>query len=105
MNFAEFQEASKRTREAPFPERERPMVQTLGLCGEAGEVAEMVKKASWHGKPVDVERLSDELGDVLWYVAELATSYGLWLDEIAGKNVEKLRRRYPEGFVIGGGSR
>lgn len=105
MTFQEFQQAALRTSAAPFPERERPMVQTLGLCGEAGEVAEMVKKASWHGKPVDIGNMADELGDVLWYVADLASHYGLSMDDIAAGNVAKLQRRYPEGFVVGGGVR
>ena len=105
MTFQEFQQAAKRTSAAPFPERERPMVQTLGLCGEAGEVAEMVKKASWHGKPVDQTRMADELGDVLWYVADLATHYGLSLELIALGNIDKLKGRYPDGFVVGGGVR
>jgi NTP pyrophosphatase (non-canonical NTP hydrolase) len=105
MTFGEFQVASLRTSASPFPERERPMVQTLGLCGEAGEVAELVKKASWHGKPIDPDRLANELGDVLWYVSDLASHYGLSLSAIAEGNVEKLRRRYPDGFVVGGGQR
>ena len=105
MTFTEFQQAALRTSAAPFPDRERPMVQTLGLCGEAGEVAEMVKKASWHGKPVDTALMCDELGDVLWYVADLASHYGLSLEFIALENVEKLKRRYPDGFVVGGGVR
>lgn len=105
MTFHDFQVAAQRTSAAPFPDRERPMVQTLGLCGEAGEVAEMVKKASWHGKPLDLEKLQDELGDVLWYLADLATHYGLDLDQIAQGNIAKLARRYPDGFVVGGGIR
>jgi NTP pyrophosphatase (non-canonical NTP hydrolase) len=105
MTFDDFQTAALRTSAAPYPERERPMVQTLGLCGEAGEVAELVKKASWHGKPVDLEKLANELGDVLWYVADLASHYGLSLHQIAAGNVEKLRQRYPDGFVTGGGVR
>lgn len=105
MTFDEFQTASLRTSAAPYPDRERPMVQTLGLCGEAGEVAELVKKAAWHGKPVSLEKMADELGDVLWYVADLASHYGLSLSEIAAGNIEKLRQRYPEGFTVGGGVR
>jgi NTP pyrophosphatase (non-canonical NTP hydrolase) len=105
MTFDDFQAEALRTSAAPFDERERPMVQTLGLCGETGEVAELVKKASWHGQPIDPDRMAKELGDVLWYVADLASHYGLSLEAIAAGNVEKLRRRYPDGFVVGGGVR
>ena len=105
MTFDDFQRASLRTSAAPFPNRERPIVQTCGLCGEAGEVANLVKKEAWHGKPMDLEKLTSELGDVLWYVADLASHYGLSLETIAAGNVDKLRARYPEGFVLGGGKR
>lgn len=105
MTFTEYQQEAKRTSAAPWPERERLMVQTLGLCGEAGEVADMVKKATWHGKPIDRTKLQDELGDVLWYLADIATACGLSLDEIASENLDKLQKRYPSGFVLGGGNR
>jgi len=51
-----------------------------------------------HGHPFDPESLKDELGDVLWYLAEAATAVGLNLEDIASQNVDKLIRRYPEGF-------
>jgi len=105
MTLQEFQTACARTSAAPFPERERLLVQTLGLCGEAGEVADLVKKATWHGRPLCPADIAIELGDVLWYVADLATALGLTLDEIAAMNVAKLKARYPDGFVVGGGIR
>jgi NTP pyrophosphatase (non-canonical NTP hydrolase) len=70
----------------------------LGLTGESGEVAEIIKKAFYHGHPLDGEALRRELGDVLWYVAVMADGLGLSLDQIARENIEKLRTRYPEGF-------
>lgn len=105
LTFSDYQTAAKRTSAAPFPERERPIVQGLALCGEAGELANLIKKAAWHGQPADPARVADELGDVLWYIADLATHYGLDLEHIAAANVEKLARRYPDGFVVGGGVR
>lgn len=75
----------------------------LGLTGESGEVADLVKKFERHAKPVDNDRLADELGDVLWYIAILSSRIGLTLEEVASGNVEKLRRRYPDGFVARGG--
>jgi NTP pyrophosphatase (non-canonical NTP hydrolase) len=65
----------------------------------------MVKKAAWHGKPIDPATMQDELGDVLWYLADIASHLGLSLDDIAAGNIDKLHRRYPDGFVVGGGVR
>ena len=76
----------------------RLMVAALGLSGEAGEFANLVKKMTAHGHPFDPASLKDELGDVLWYLAEAATAAGLDLNEIAQENVDKLLKRYPEGF-------
>ncbi|MCS7041056.1 MAG: nucleoside triphosphate pyrophosphohydrolase family protein [Caldilineales bacterium] len=71
---------------------------TLGLNGEAGEVAELVKKAFFHGHELPREKLKHELGDVLWYVAVLAQAMGWSLEDVAQENIAKLARRYPEGF-------
>jgi NTP pyrophosphatase (non-canonical NTP hydrolase) len=70
----------------------------LGVAGEAGEVADMVKKIVGHGHPMDREKLVKELGDVLWYVAVLADKIGAPLREVAVANMAKLRARYPDGF-------
>lgn len=105
MTFSDYAIEAARTSAAPFPERERLLVQALGLCGEAGEVADLVKKDAWHGKPLSNEALANELGDVLWYVADIARARGLSLQDIAAGNIAKLQRRYPSGFVVGGGVR
>jgi len=70
----------------------------LGLAGESGEVAEIIKKTFFHGHPLDRESLHKELGDVLWYLAVMADGLGFSLDQIAQTNIAKLRSRYPEGF-------
>lgn len=70
----------------------------MGLCGEAGEVADLIKKSMFHGHKLDLDKLKLELGDVLWYIAALATSLGMSLDEIAVGNIAKLQLRYKEGF-------
>lgn len=72
----------------------------LGLAGEAGETADMLKKHLFHGKALDRDEVVRELGDVLWYVAGMATAIGISLDEVARRNVDKLRRRYPDGFSV-----
>ena len=70
----------------------------LGLAGEAGETADMLKKHLFHGKPLDADEVIKELGDVMWYVAGMATAIGASLDDVAQRNVDKLRKRYPDGF-------
>lgn len=71
----------------------------LGLAGEAGEVVELIKKHLGHGAELDDAKLEKELGDVLWYLAGIATLRGLRLQEIADANLEKLRIRFPEKFT------
>lgn len=70
----------------------------LGITGEAGEVADLIKKHIGHGHDLDVNKLKLELGDVLWYVSGLAHVLGLSLSEIAEANLAKLNKRYPHGF-------
>jgi NTP pyrophosphatase (non-canonical NTP hydrolase) len=70
----------------------------LGIAGEAGEVADYIKKVVGHGHEMDPQRLKNELGDVLWYVTVLAEAVGANLSEVAMMNVAKLRERYPDGF-------
>ena len=70
----------------------------LGITGEAGEVADIIKKAAFHGHELDIPELEKELGDVLWYLANIASVVGLDLSDIAEKNINKLKKRYPEGF-------
>lgn len=71
-----------------------------GLAGEAGEVCDLLKKVHGHGKPCDREALVKELGDVMWYLANLADAHGITLSEVAAANVEKLRVRYANGFSV-----
>lgn len=71
----------------------------------AGSICDVVKKNEYHGRPADKTAMLKELGDVLWYVSALALDYGFTLEEVATANVEKLKARYPEGFVKGGGIR
>lgn len=72
----------------------------LGLAGEAGEAADLVKKYLFHGHPLDRDKIKKELGDVLWYVATMASTLGLQLEDVAQGNLDKLRARYPEGFSV-----
>ena len=70
----------------------------LGLTGEAGEVADIVKKHKFQEHPLDRAAIIEECGDVLWYIAEIATALNVSLEEIAIRNIDKLRNRYPKGF-------
>ena len=101
MEINEYQNQARRTFPAEIDTRER-LIFALGLCGEAGEVAEVLKHHHGHGERLDAERLTAELGDVLWYAAAVATAYGLDLDQVCRYNLANLRRRYPDGFAPGG---
>lgn len=72
----------------------------LGLSGETGEFTDMIKKWIFHEANLDVEHAKKELGDVMWYVAMICHSMNWDLDEIMRLNINKLMRRYPEGFNI-----
>lgn len=77
----------------------------LGLSGEAGEFADEIKKVVFHGKEINREYLIKEMGDVRWYLEYLSLALDVTMDEVESKNVAKLRERYPDGFVTGGGKR
>ncbi len=70
----------------------------LGLCGEAGELADQIKKIVFHGHARDTDKLINELGDVRWYMELLCSELGTTMEEVERRNVEKLRKRYPNGF-------
>ena len=98
LTLNRYQSLANRSAGAGGEGEQRLVVSALGLAGEAGEFANLVKKMTAHGHPFDPESLKDELGDVLWYLAEAATAVGLNLEDIASHNVDKLIKRYPEGF-------
>ena len=108
MRFSEYQRLSRET--AVYPQLGDNLVYpALGLCGEAGETAEKIKKAIRDdgGVLTDERReaLAAELGDVLWYVAQLATEAGLELETIAAANLEKLASRQRRSMLHGSGDR
>jgi NTP pyrophosphatase (non-canonical NTP hydrolase) len=106
MDFNSYQACSRAT--ARYPDAGRnPTYPTLGLCGEAGEVADKVKKVLRdHGGVFDEAALAGlrlELGDVLWYVAQLATELGFTLEDIAQTNLDKLASRAARNVIAGSG--
>lgn len=98
LTLNQYQELANRTSGAGKEGERRQIIAALGLAGEAGEFANMIKKLTAHGHPIAPNDLAEELGDVLWYLAEAASATGLTLNDIAAMNVEKLRKRYPDGF-------
>jgi NTP pyrophosphatase (non-canonical NTP hydrolase) len=105
VEFSRYQKLSRRT--AEYPREAWLAYPALGLAGEAGEVAEHAKKAIRDDAgTVSAERrvaLGKELGDVLWYVAQLASELELDLDEIAEENLHKLQSRQRRGVLSGSG--
>ena len=83
---------------AGISDEARLMDAAAGLAEEAGEVLGLVRKHAYMGHPLDRDRLTRELGDALWCLAAVATCLGMTLDDVASRNVEKLRGRYPEGY-------
>lgn len=79
----------------------RLMTGAIGLAGESGEIADVVKKLYFHGKPLTEEnviQLKKEVGDCLWYIAQLCMALNININDACELNVEKLSARYPEGF-------
>lgn len=70
----------------------------MGLCGESGEAIDIVKKHLHQGHPLDKEKLLKELGDIAWYLAEVAYALDTPLDQVLEGNIAKLKARYPDGF-------
>jgi NTP pyrophosphatase (non-canonical NTP hydrolase) len=98
MDFATYQELAARTLGRDRTHEQQLANAALGLTGEAGETAELIKKHLFHATPLDRDAMVKELGDCLWYIAAFATVLDIPMGEIADKNIEKLKRRYPEGF-------
>lgn len=97
MNLTEYQYAVLRTR-ATTDRLDTLKLALIGLCDELGELAGPLKKYLWHGHGLDTAHLSEEVGDVLWYLATLCNVLGLSLQEALTQNIAKLERRYPHGF-------
>jgi NTP pyrophosphatase (non-canonical NTP hydrolase) len=98
MNLNEFQSLSIRT--MPGNDDRGVTNYALGLAGESGEVVDIIKKNVFHGHEPDREAIKKELGDVMHYVAGLAWMYGFTLEEVAQGNIDKLKKRYPDGFSV-----
>ena len=98
MTINEYQELAMRTVNPKLNKDEILINSVMGLCGESGEAIDIVKKWFAHGHELDREHLKKELGDIAWYLAEAATALDITLESVLEANVEKLKKRYPEGF-------
>jgi NTP pyrophosphatase (non-canonical NTP hydrolase) len=97
MDFNEYQKLAMRTA-SDSSKNELILNGVMGLCGEAGECIELMKKHLVQGHELDKHKLMDEASDCLWYLAAIASGLGIPLSDIAAYNVEKLKKRYPNGF-------
>ena len=79
---------------AACDDKDRLVLAAMGLCGEAGEVSELIKKHQFHGKPLDHDKLVLEMGDVFWYFTLLCVQMGIPLTSIIHANIDKLRARH-----------
>lgn len=98
MDVDKYQELAMRTLNPEIDKKELILNASMGLCGESGEVIDLVKKHLFQGHDLDEKVLIKELGDVAWYLAEAATALNVNLSEILEKNIKKLENRFPDGF-------
>ena len=98
MTINEYQKLAMTTLNPALSKKDVLINGVMGLCGESGEAIDIVKKWLAQGHELDKEKLAKELGDICWYVAETATALDLSLEDIMEANIEKLKKRYPEGF-------
>ena len=100
MTISEYQKLAMTTLNPKLDKKDVLINGVMGLCGESGEAIDIVKKHLAQGHELDRENLIKELGDVAWYLAETATALDVTLEEVLSQNIEKLKKRYPEGFEV-----
>lgn len=98
MDANEYQKRAMTTLNPALGKKEVLINSVMGLCGESGEAIDIVKKWLAQGHALDKEHLAKELGDIAWYLAEAATALDLSLGDILQANLDKLEKRYPDGF-------
>ena len=98
MPVNEYQKLAMTTLNPALDKKDVLINGVMGLCGESGEAIDIVKKWLAQGHELDREKLAKELGDIAWYLAETATALDLKVEDIFETNIEKLKKRYPEGF-------
>lgn len=101
MQVNEYQKAAMETLNPVLDKKEVLINSVMGLCGESGEAIDIVKKWLMQGHELDKANLVKELGDVAWYLAEAATALDVPLEAVFQRNLDKLHRRFPNGFDTG----
>ena len=99
MTINDYQRLAMKTLNPALDKKDVLINGVMGLCGESGEAIDIVKKWLAQGHQLDREKLAKELGDVAWYLAETAYALDIPLEDILRGNIEKLAKRYPEGFA------
>lgn len=99
MTINDYQRLAMKTLNPELSKKDVLINGVMGLCGESGEAIDIVKKWLAQGHELDREKLAKELGDIAWYLAETAYALDIPLEEILRGNLEKLAKRYPEGFA------
>ena len=98
MTINEYQTLAMKTLNPALDKKDVLINGVMGLCGESGEAIDIVKKWLAQGHELDREKLAKELGDIAWYLAETAYALDVPLEQILQGNIDKLAKRYPEGF-------
>lgn len=98
MTINEYQKMAMTTLNLQLDKKDILINGVMGLCGESGEAIDIVKKWLAQGHELNREKLAKELGDIAWYLAETAYALDLTLEEVMEANIQKLKKRYPEGF-------
>ena len=98
MTINEYQQSASRFISPELTKETMLINSALGIGGESGEVIDLIKKSAFHGHNLNVEKIKGEMGDVCWYLAEIATALNFNFEEVFTGNIEKLSKRYPEGF-------
>ena len=99
MTINEYQKLAITTLNPELSKKDVLINGVMGLCGESGEAIDIVKKHLHQGHELDQKKLAAELGDIAWYLAETAYALDIPLEDIFRGNIDKLKRRYPEGFT------
>lgn len=100
MEGKEYQKLAMKTLNPSLTKKDMLVNGVMGLNGESGEVIDIVKKHMFQGHELDKDKIKKELGDVMWYVAEVCDALDLSLDEVMEGNIEKLAKRFKDGFTI-----
>lgn len=98
MEIKDYQKEATRTLNKTFDKEKQTANMIAGLFGEAGEVADIIKKHLYQGHDLNKEHLIEELGDTMFYVTNLCTIYDIDLKDVLKNNNQKLWKRYPDGF-------